>query len=142
MLEWKGKKITFKKRKQFGGYNSKTYRVNIEKGRLYLKGYGKKIELILVNQSSALFQYEERVYFWSIKLNFLIDFTNYINPVEYPLPSFLVRDKVEIEVKRRKAIYHFKQRKQKTYPAIFVRFSVWLKLRKKRQNFESYILLN
>jgi len=52
------------------------------------------------------------------------------------LPSFLLRDKVEIEVKRRKAIYHFKQRKQKTYPAIFVRFSV------KRQNFESYILLN
>jgi hypothetical protein len=113
-----------------------------EGGKLYFEfwqpdnqGEYKKTPLIFASQSSAFFQIFDKVYFFSFKRKFFIDFTFWSNPNEYPSLSFMVGGKVRVQVKMRKAIFP-QNNKRKTFPSIFVRFEG------SGKGFENFILFN
>jgi hypothetical protein len=111
-------------------------------GKLYFEfwqpdnqGEYKKTPLVFASRSSAFFQIYDRVYFFSFKRKFFIDFTFWSNPKEYPSPSFMVGEKVRVEIKKRKAIFP-QENKRKTLPSLFVRITG------PGREFENFIIFN
>jgi hypothetical protein len=112
-----------------------------ENGKLYFEYWDpdhtgkefRKSELFFASPSSAFFQIFDKVYLFSFKRKFFIDFTFWSNPDEYPSPSFMVGEKLRVLIKMRKAIFP-ENNKRKTYPSIFVKFE--------GSGFENFILFN
>jgi hypothetical protein len=107
-------------------------------GKLYFEfwhpdnqGEYKKTPLIFASRSSAFFQIYDRVYLFSFRRKFFVEFTHFSNPNEYSSPSFMVGEKLRVQIKKRKAIFP-ENNKRKTLPSIFVKFG----------EFENFILFN
>jgi hypothetical protein len=114
-----------------------------EDGKLYFEFWDpdhtgkefRKSELFFASSTSAFFQIFDKVYLFSFKRKFFIDFTFWSNPNEYPSPSFMVGEKLRVQVKMRKAIFP-ENNKRKTFPSIFVKFEG------SGKGFENFILFN
>jgi len=111
-------------------------------GKLYFEfwqpdnqGEYKKTPLIFASRSSAFFQIYDRVYLFSFRRKFFIDFTFWTNPLERPVQKFLLGERVRVQVKMRKAIFPQGGRR-KTFPSIFVKFEG------SGREFENFILFN
>jgi len=112
-----------------------------EGGKLYFEFWDpdhtgkefRKSELFFASSTGAFFQIFDKVYFFSFKRTFFIDFTFWSNPNEYA--SILVGEKVRVQIKVRKAIFP-QEFKRKTLPSIFVKFEG------SGREFENFILFN
>jgi hypothetical protein len=113
-----------------------------EGGKLYFEfwqpdnqGEYKKTPLIFASPSSAFFQIYDKVYLFSFRRKFFIEFTNWSNPLERPVQKFLLGERIKVWIKRRKAIFP-QGGKRKTFPSIFVKFEG------SGKGFENFILFN
>jgi hypothetical protein len=95
----------------------------------------RKTPLFFASSTSAFFQIFDKVYFFSFRRKFFVEFTHFSNPNEYPSPSFMVGEKLRVQIKMRKAIFPQGGRR-KTYPSIFVKFEG------SGKEFENFILFN
>ena len=110
-----------------------------ENGKLYFEFWDpdhtgkefRKSQLFFASPTGAFFQIFGKVYFFSFKRKFFIDFTFWTNPLEIPVQKFLLGENVRVQVKMRKAIFP-ENNKRKTFPSIFVKFG----------EFENFILFN
>jgi hypothetical protein len=114
-----------------------------ENGKLYFEFWDpdhtgkefRKTLLIFASPTSAFFQIFDKVYLFSFKRKFFIDFTFWTNPLERPVQKFLLGERVKVQIKKRKAIFPQGGRR-KTYPSIFVKFEG------SGRGFENFILFN
>jgi hypothetical protein len=114
-----------------------------ENGKLYFEFWDpditgkefRKTPLIFASPTSAFFQIFDKVYLFSFKRKFFIDFTFWSNPNEYSSPSFMVGEKLRVEIKKRKAIFP-QENKRKTLPSLFVRITG------PGREFENFIIFN
>jgi hypothetical protein len=114
-----------------------------ENGKLYFEYWDpdhtgkefRKTPLFFLSPTGAFFQIFDRVYFFSFKRKFFIDFTFWTNPLERPVQKFLLGERVRVQVKMRKAIFPQGGRR-KTFPSIFVKFEG------SGREFENFILFN
>jgi hypothetical protein len=114
-----------------------------EDGKLYFEFWDpdhtgkefRKTPLIFASSTSAFFQIFDKVYLFSFKRKFFIDFTFWTNPLERPVQKFLLGEKVRVEIKKRKAIFP-QENKRKTLPSLFVRITG------PGREFENFIIFN
>ena len=114
-----------------------------ENGKLYFEFWDpdhtgkefRKTELFFASPTSAFFQIFDKVYFFSLRRKFFIDFSFWSNPLERPVQKFLLGDRVKVQIKKRKAIFP-QNNKRKTFPSIFVKFEG------SGKGFENFILFN
>lgn len=114
-----------------------------EGGKLYFEFWDpdhtgkefRKTELFFVSPTSAFFQIFDKVYFFSLRRKFFIDFSFWSNPLERPVQKFLLGDRVKVQIKKRKAIFP-QENKRKTLPSLFVRITG------PGREFENFIIFN
>jgi hypothetical protein len=114
-----------------------------EDGKLYFEFWDpdhtgkefRKTPLFFLSPTGAFFQIFDKVYLFSFKRKFFIDFTFWSNPLERPVQKFLLGERVKVQIKKRKAIFPQGGRR-KTFPSIFLKFEG------SGRGFENFILFN